>query len=180
MSDAASGPVPCARHPATTTPLRCGHCATPICPRCLVMTPVGARCPACGGPARGALPAGALAEYLRAALAGLAVATLGGLLAPLLPFFELLAVLFAGWAAGEMVSRAARRRPLPHLGVLAAGVTLLGLALGLCLLALGRLPPALPLDLRLQLALAQAAARLFGLFGLFVLLAAVVAHSRLR
>jgi hypothetical protein len=144
------------------------------------MTPVGARCPPCGGSPRNPLPAGATIAYLRAALAGLLVATLGGLLAPLIPFFELLAVLFVGWAAGEAVSWAARRRPLPRLGALAAGVTVLGIVLGLALLALGRLPLELPLDLRLQLALAQVAARLFGLFGLFVLLAAVVAHSRLR
>ena len=38
----------CARHPSVETTLRCGRCETPICPRCLVHTPVGARCPDCG------------------------------------------------------------------------------------------------------------------------------------
>jgi hypothetical protein len=37
----------CARHPEVETYLRCGRCNTPICPRCLVQTPVGARCPTC-------------------------------------------------------------------------------------------------------------------------------------
>src|SRR5688572_28257444 len=37
----------CARHPKTETVLRCVRCETPICPRCLVHTPVGARCPDC-------------------------------------------------------------------------------------------------------------------------------------
>ena len=37
----------CARHPNVVTGLRCGRCNTPICPRCLVQTPVGARCPDC-------------------------------------------------------------------------------------------------------------------------------------
>jgi hypothetical protein len=37
----------CARHPRVETVLRCGRCDTPICPRCLVQTPVGARCPDC-------------------------------------------------------------------------------------------------------------------------------------
>jgi hypothetical protein len=37
----------CARHPQVETALRCGRCDTLICPRCLVQTPVGARCPDC-------------------------------------------------------------------------------------------------------------------------------------
>src|SRR3954469_1296626 len=37
----------CARHPQVETGLRCGRCGTLICPRCLVQTPVGARCPDC-------------------------------------------------------------------------------------------------------------------------------------
>lgn len=40
-------PLRCAAHPGTETYLRCAQCGTPICPRCLVMTPVGAKCPAC-------------------------------------------------------------------------------------------------------------------------------------
>jgi len=37
----------CATHPNVETELTCGRCGTPICPRCLVMTPVGARCRDC-------------------------------------------------------------------------------------------------------------------------------------
>jgi hypothetical protein len=37
----------CARHPRTQTDLTCGRCDTPICPRCLVHTEVGIRCPKC-------------------------------------------------------------------------------------------------------------------------------------
>jgi hypothetical protein len=39
--------VQCARHPEVQTALRCSRCDTPICPRCLVQTPVGARCRDC-------------------------------------------------------------------------------------------------------------------------------------
>jgi hypothetical protein len=39
--------VQCARHPETETALRCSRCDTPICPRCMIQTPVGARCPDC-------------------------------------------------------------------------------------------------------------------------------------
>src|SRR3954464_2076957 len=46
---ATEGPlvVPCAADPKVETGLRCGRCDTPICPRCLVMTPVGAKCRNC-------------------------------------------------------------------------------------------------------------------------------------
>lgn len=37
----------CKRHPAIETGLKCGRCGTPICPRCMVYTPVGVRCPDC-------------------------------------------------------------------------------------------------------------------------------------
>ncbi len=37
----------CATHPEVETNLRCGKCGKPICPRCLVQTQVGARCPDC-------------------------------------------------------------------------------------------------------------------------------------
>ncbi|MEO8539346.1 MAG: DnaJ domain-containing protein [bacterium] len=39
--------VQCARDPEVQTALRCSRCDTPICPKCLVQTPVGARCKDC-------------------------------------------------------------------------------------------------------------------------------------
>ncbi len=39
--------VYCARHSKTETLLRCGRCSTPICPRCMVQSGVGIRCPDC-------------------------------------------------------------------------------------------------------------------------------------
>jgi hypothetical protein len=37
----------CATHPDVETSLRCGKCGKPICPKCMVTTPVGARCRDC-------------------------------------------------------------------------------------------------------------------------------------
>ena len=37
----------CATPPNIETNLRCGKCDKPICPKCMVETPVGARCPEC-------------------------------------------------------------------------------------------------------------------------------------
>lgn len=39
--------VACARDPEVQTALRCSRCNTPICPKCLIQTPVGARCRDC-------------------------------------------------------------------------------------------------------------------------------------
>ncbi len=37
----------CARHPSVETGLKCASCGTPICPSCLVQTPVGMKCKSC-------------------------------------------------------------------------------------------------------------------------------------
>ncbi len=105
----------CARHPSVETVLRCGRCETPICPKCVVFTDVGARCPTCAprrklpqlevGPvwlARGALAAGA---------AGAAVGALWGLLLP--GSFGLLGILVGagvGYCIGEAVAAATNRK----------------------------------------------------------------------
>lgn len=39
--------VPCAKHPREMTALRCGKCDTPVCPKCVVLSPAGTRCREC-------------------------------------------------------------------------------------------------------------------------------------
>lgn len=41
------GVVACPRDPSVQTALRCSRCEKPICPKCLIQTPVGARCREC-------------------------------------------------------------------------------------------------------------------------------------
>lgn len=41
------GVVACPRNPEVETALRCSRCEAPICPKCLIQTPVGARCRDC-------------------------------------------------------------------------------------------------------------------------------------
>jgi hypothetical protein len=64
----------CAIHNDVETGLACGKCGTPICPKCLVETPVGARCRKCANVRR--LPTYSITplQYLRAVAAGLLVA----------------------------------------------------------------------------------------------------------
>lgn len=38
----------CAKHPKVETGVSCATCGTPICPKCMVYTPVGIKCRECG------------------------------------------------------------------------------------------------------------------------------------
>ena len=120
----------CARHPTTATELACGRCLTPICPKCAVMTDVGARCPACA-PAR-KLPqfeVGPLWLLRGGAAALLSGAALGGLWRLLLPgslgYLSLIVALALGYGVAEAVSWATNRKSGPLLQIEAAiGVAL--------------------------------------------------------
>jgi len=120
------GAMQCAAHPSVETELACGRCGKPICPRCLVQTPVGARCRECARVRR--LPtyhisATFLLRGLGAAL--VAGAVLGLLWRLLFPFgfgffFGFFVALGLGYAVGESVSLATNRKRGPPLQVIAA------------------------------------------------------------
>jgi hypothetical protein len=116
----------CATHPNVETELACGKCGKPICPRCLVHTPVGARCRECANLRK--LPQyqislGYLARATGASLVtGLILGGIWGLLVPF-SFFGLLAGLGVGYCVGEIVSISANRKFGPQLQAIAvAGV----------------------------------------------------------
>ena len=118
----------CATHPEVATNLRCGKCGTLICPRCLVYTPVGARCRECAQLRR--LPQFEVGpvRYLRAAGAVLAIAVVAGMVWNVLPFggfFSFILSGATGYFIGEGVNRATNRRQSTELKVMAgAGVVL--------------------------------------------------------
>lgn len=122
------GTLRCARHRNIETVLRCGRCETPICPRCQVPTPVGARCRTCARVKRLALVAKPK-ELLRAAGMGLAVAMVGGVVLDMVPFVTLLGLAFLGFAAGEAVSVGANRKQGVALGVVAIACLFVGYTL---------------------------------------------------
>lgn len=120
----------CARHPGTETGLTCGRCGTPICPRCMVMTDVGGRCPDCA-PARKLpqleiSPTMLLRGSAAAAVAGLAVGAAWGLLLPGgFGLFSILLGMGVGWAVSEPVRLATNRKAGTLLQIAAAlGVVL--------------------------------------------------------
>lgn len=106
----------CARHPRVETKVTCGKCGTPICPKCMVETPVGMRCPDCASAKR--LPTYQISTqyYLRAIGAGLGIGIVCGFawwaINLVLPFFFLRLIIAAGvgYAVGEIVGLAVNRK----------------------------------------------------------------------
>jgi len=114
-----------AAHPKVETNLRCGKCGKPICPKCMVQTPVGARCRECARLNK--LPTYRVSAiyYLRACGAAFVTAVVSGIiwgaLAGVLPFFyfNLILAPAAGYAIGEVTSLAVNRKRGTWLAVIA-------------------------------------------------------------
>jgi len=127
----------CARHADVETALTCGRCGTPICPRCMVHTPGGIRCPDCAQLRRPPMYELSAGDYLKAGGAALFVGLLLGLVgAVILPagarfgFFGLLIAFFVGSGAGAVVAEAMQRvtRAKRGMGMQALATAGLGLA----------------------------------------------------
>ena len=106
----------CERHPDTETELRCGRCEALICPRCLVHTPGGVRCPDCAQLRRPPMYELSAGHYLRAALVSVPLAVAFGLAGAILlrpgpaaGFFALIIALIGGSAAGSAAAAAIAR-----------------------------------------------------------------------
>lgn len=104
----------CSRHPDVETNLTCGRCGTPICPKCLIQTPVGIRCRECAGVKR--LPTYAITpkQYLKATGTGLGLVIVLGIawtfLWDILPFFGLIIAAGIGYIMGEGISLSVNRK----------------------------------------------------------------------
>jgi len=106
----------CATHPDVETNLRCGKCGKPICPKCLVQTPVGARCQDCAQLQK--LPTFHVTTgyYLRAIGAAVGMAFACGaawwaIRAVMgVPYFNFLLAAGFGYAIGEVVGRSVNRK----------------------------------------------------------------------
>ncbi|HEY79158.1 MAG TPA: hypothetical protein G4O09_08610 [Dehalococcoidia bacterium] len=135
----------CQRHPQVETNLRCSKCGTPICPRCLVQTPVGARCPDCARLSRLPVYQVPTTYYLRASVAGLVTAIACGVawavIDWVIPFFSfsLLLAPAAGYVIGEVISWSVNRKRGTVLAVVAGIAVVIALLtrLGFFFLFLG-------------------------------------------
>ena len=122
----------CAKHPNVETNVTCGKCGKPICPKCMVQTPVGMRCKDCAKLKK--LPTYQVStQYiLRAIGAGLGIGIVCGFawwaINLVLPFYFLRLIIAAGagYAVGEVVGLAVNRKrgtPLAIIGGISATIS---------------------------------------------------------
>jgi len=168
--EAPSNALRCVNHPSVETLVRCSRCEKPICPRCMVSTPVGMRCRDCAqlrrppmydvggrylwqaiGAAIGLVIAGGFVFNLLLGFAGRSILLLGAL------------YLFTGILVAEALSAAANRKRGPRLQLLAVATVVL----------LTQSGPLLALALSSRLSL-----NVVALIG--TLVAAAIAWTRLR
>jgi len=115
----------CTFHPDVETNLRCGKCGKPICPKCLVQTPVGARCPDCAKLYKLPTYQVSATYLLRAIGTGAGMAIVGGVIwgvvRGLVPFFylNLLLAPAVGYAIGEVISLSVNRKRGAILAIIA-------------------------------------------------------------
>lgn len=116
-------PMRCAEHPNVETRLSCSRCGKPICPRCLVQTPVGARCRQCAGLRRIPTYEVRPVHYLRASFVGAGLAIGVGaawyLIGTFIPFVGLFLALGAGYVIGEALALSVNRKRSTGLQVIA-------------------------------------------------------------
>lgn len=123
----------CATHPGVETELTCAACGRPICPDCLVQTPVGMKCRDCGvaplpplyRASPGALAAGVLVAAALGGVIGLAALWVARAVGWL--------VLLAGPALGGLVGDAAWRA-VGRRGAAMAGTVAVACAVGVVVL----------------------------------------------
>jgi MFS family permease len=120
----------CERHPNVETNLACGKCGAMICPRCLVHTPVGARCPECARVRRlptfdvtGRTLAIAVAVGVVLAIACAAAFLFAGAYVARIPYGLTLLIIAIGFIIGEGISLATNRKRGKALKIVAAGAS---------------------------------------------------------
>ena len=129
----------CSFHPEVETGLGCGKCGRYICPRCMIQTPVGARCRECVTVTT--LPTFEVAPsyYIRAVVAGGIAAIVGGILWNVLlrfnvPFVPWISAIGVGYLVGEAISVATNRKRGRGLAIVA------GTSMVIAILVSGFLP----------------------------------------
>ena len=177
----ALGPWRCAADPGVETYLRCGHCEKPICPRCLIQTPVGSRCRECAQLRR--LPMFVLGplDYLKvigvALGASIACGIALALVLQLVPFLGILRFFLMaglGYTVAEAVTRFTRKQG-KVVGIVAGLSAVIGVIVGSAALYM---VGGANVVLAFMAASASAVLPLWNLLGLVV--AAFMAYSRTR
>ena len=125
----------CARHSNVQTRLRCGRCEKPICPKCTVMGPVGARCRDCLSNKGSHIYKVGAPQLALAFGAAIVMGALGAILVDLLPgiwiFFALFYAPALGAILGKFVTRITKGKRGPRVAIATgAGIAVGALGLG--------------------------------------------------
>ncbi len=124
----------CINHHNVETVVHCSRCEAPICPKCMISTPVGMRCKTCANVRRSPIY-DLSGRYLWQALGVAAgIVVVGGFIAaiaaPLIArtlLFSFFIYAFAGMGIAELISRAANHKHGPLLQLIAIVTTVLTL-----------------------------------------------------
>lgn len=112
----------CARHKNVKTRLRCGRCETPICPKCTVMGPTGARCRNCASNRSSHMYQVAPWQFATTFLASVAMCVVGALLTRAFGLFLLFYAPVIGTFLGKAIIAITRgKRGVPLCSVATAG-----------------------------------------------------------
>lgn len=120
----------CAFHPGVETEVSCGECGRPICPRDMVDTPVGYKCPICAKPKRSQYIYVKPKQLAGGAALGLLAGVGGGILLGVFSITFFLVSFLWGSLVGEAVRRGAGGHRGPIMAAVAAGAVVLGALIG--------------------------------------------------
>ena len=120
----------CAFHPGVQTEVSCGECGRPICPRDMVDTPVGYKCPICARPKRTQYVYVKPKQLAGGFALGLVAGVGGGVLLGLFGLTFFLVSFLWGVMVGEVVRRGAGGHRGPVMAAVAAGAVVLGALFG--------------------------------------------------
>ena len=120
----------CVNHPSVETSVSCSNCGDPICPDCMVYTPVGIKCATCARMPKSALVRVKPERVALTIIVGLVSAALGGyifgLVISMITFFAVIVAFGLGYGIGEAVSWASGRHHARELAAWAAACAALG------------------------------------------------------
>jgi cytochrome bd-type quinol oxidase subunit 2 len=171
-------PMYCVNHPKTETRLRCNRCGNPICPKCVVQTPVGFRCKQC--------VKGQQAVFYSATSLDYVIAVVIGLVASIIAAFIISAVgifitLFLAPAVGGVIAEVVRWATGRRRGRRVWLVVSACIVVGALVAALGSMLPLLFVPEARATLLAAPLALIFRIdLILYVVLAIGVVYARLR
>ena len=125
MEEQTQSVMHCARHPREETAITCASCGTPICPRCMVSTPVGMKCPDCSRNKNSVLYQISPGRLILAAITAL----VGGFVAALIGhigFFVLFVSIPYGYFAGGLILKASGMKRGRKLEVVVGALMVIG------------------------------------------------------